>query len=149
MTCEKSRGRLEIRELWVVASGELGPYLTAVWGWQDVQQLGQIRRRRQLRRGVEWTEEWVTFATSLAPAATTPHELLTLLRGHWVIENRVHRVRDVSFDEDRNHGRRGATLLAAVRNMAISLFRWRGFRYAPDGWRFASANLHETVRWLL
>lgn len=89
------------------------------------------------------------MATSLAPATTTPGELLALLRRHWVIENRVHRVRDVSFDEDRNHGRQRVHLLAAIRNMAISLFRWRGFRYAPDGWRFASANLYETVRWLL
>ncbi len=149
MTCEKSRGRLEIRELWVVPRGELGPYLAAVWGWCDVQQLGQLRRQRQLRRGGAWTEEWVTFATSLAPSTTTPHELLALLRGHWVIENRVHRVRDVSFDEDRQHGRYRAAVLAAVRNIAISIYRWRGFRYAPDGWRFASANLHETVRWLL
>ncbi len=129
--------------------GELGPYLAAVLGWQDVRQVGRVRRRRQLRRGAAWTEEWVTIATSLAPTATSPDELLALLRRHWVIENRVHRVRDVSFDEDRNHGRRAASMLAAVRNMAISLFRWRGFRYAPDGWRFASANLHETVRWLL
>ncbi len=130
-------------------AGDLRPYLAAVWGWQDVQQIGRVRRRRQLRRGAEWTEEWVTIATSLAPSTTTSSELLALLRRHWVIENRVHRVRDVSFDEDRLHGRRVATMLAAVRNMAISLFRWRGFRYAPDGWRFASANLHETVRWLL
>ena len=149
MTREKSRGRIEIRELWVVPAGELGPYLAAVWGWRDVQQLGRVRRQRQLRRGAEWTEEWLTIATSLTPTAATPGELLTLLRGHWVIENRVHRVRDVSFHEDRLHGRRAATMLAAVRNLAICLFRWRGFRYAPDGWRFASANLHETVRWLL
>lgn len=91
----------------------------------------------------------MTIATSLAPTAISPDELLALVRRHWVIENRVHRVRDVSFDEDRQHGRQRAQILAAVRNMTISLFRWRGFRYAPDGWRFASANLHSTVRWLL
>lgn len=149
MTCEKSRGRIEIRELWVVPSGELGPYLSAVWGWHDVQQIGRVRRRRQLRRGAEWTEEWATIATSLAPTTTTPRELLALRRRHWVIENRVHRVRDVSFDEDRLHGRQRAAILAAVRNIAISIFRWRGFRYVPDGWRFASANLHQSLCWLL
>jgi hypothetical protein len=31
-TVEKSRGRLKIRELWVVAADELGPYLADEWG---------------------------------------------------------------------------------------------------------------------
>ncbi len=149
MTVEKSRGRLEIRELWMVPVGELGPYLEAVWGWQDVQQLGWVRRRRQVRRGEPWSEEWETVVTSLGATDGPPEKVLRLVRRHWVIENRVHRVRDVSFDEDRSHGRMRAQLLAWVRNTAMSLFRWRGFRYVPDGWRFTSAHLLESLTWLL
>jgi hypothetical protein len=66
-----------------------------------------------------------------------------------VIENQVHYVRDVSYSEDRLHGRLRAHMLAWVRNTAISLFRWRGFRYIPDGRRWASAHRDVTVRWLL
>src|SRR5512138_3168366 len=43
-TVEKSRGRLEIREVWVVAADELEAYLAEEWGWQGVRQLGWIRR---------------------------------------------------------------------------------------------------------
>jgi hypothetical protein len=146
---EKSRGRLEIRELWVVPAKELGPYLAAVWGWQDVQQVGWVRRRRQLHRHAPWTEEWVTIVTSLVPTVADPAALLRLVRQHWVIENRIHYVRDGSYGEDCLHGRRRAQTLAWVRNTAISLFRWRGFRYIPDGRRWASAHHDATVRWLL
>ncbi len=145
---EKSRGRLEIRELWIVPAQELGPYLADVWGWQDVAQVGWVRRRRQLRRTTPWTEEWVTVVTSLSPT-TPPDEILQLVRRHWVIENRVHYVRDGSYTEDRNHGRLRGQILAWVRNTAISLFRWRGFRYIPDGRRWASAHPDRTLRWLL
>ena len=135
--------------MWLVSAKELGPYLAAVWGWQDVQQVGWVRRRRQVRREAAWTEEWVTVVTSVAPADATPEDILRLVRQHWVIENRVHYVRDGSYGEDRNHGRQRGPLLAWVRNTAISLFRWRGFRYLPDGWRWTSAHPAATMRWLL
>ncbi len=89
-TIEKSRGRMELRELWLVGAAELGPYLANVWGWQAVRQVGWVRRWRQVRREAPWTEEWVTVVTSLAPAAATPEDILRLVRQHWVIENRVH-----------------------------------------------------------
>ncbi len=146
---EKSRGRLEIRELWLVAAGDLGPYLTDMWKWQDVAQLGWVRRRRQVRRDAPWTEEWVTVVTSLSSTAADPTDILRLVRGHWVIENRVHYVRDGTYAEDRQHGRQRGPMLAGIRNTAISVFRWRGFRYVPDGRRWASAHREATIRWLL
>ncbi len=128
---------------------ELGPYLADVWGWQDVRQVGWVRRRRQVRRDAPWSEQWVTIVTSLAPTTALPDEILRLVREHWVIENRVHYVRDGSYNEDRSHGRQRGYMLAWVRNTAISLLRWRGFRYIPDGWRWTSAHPEATIRWLL
>jgi hypothetical protein len=148
-TVEKLRGRIEIRELWLVPAGALGPYLADVWRWQDVAHLGWVRRQRQVRRGAAWTEERVTVVTSLSPTAADPTEILRLVRGHWVIENRVHYVRDGTYGEDRLHGRQRGQVLAGVRNTAMSVFRWRGFRYIPDGRRWASAHLDATMRWLL
>ena len=40
--------------------------------------------------------------TSLALPAVTPAHLLALWRGHWGIENKLHWIRDVTFDEDRS-----------------------------------------------
>lgn len=138
-----------MRALWLVPAAELGPYLAQVWKWQDVQQLGWVRRQRQVRRAAPWTTQWVTVVTSLAPADVMPEDILRLVRQHWVIENRVHYVRDGTYAEDRQHGRQRGQMLAWVRNTAISLFRWRGFRYVPDGRRWTSAHREATIRWLL
>jgi hypothetical protein len=52
------------------------------------------------------------------------------VRGHWGIENRLHWVRDVTFDEDRCQIRTGAApqVMAALRNLVIGLFRLSGVR---------------------
>ena len=51
--------------------------------------------------------------------------MLQLSHGHWSIENRLHWVRDVTFDEDRCRVRKGAgaQVIASLRNLAISLLR--------------------------
>lgn len=51
--------------------------------------------------------------------------LLALVRGHWTIENRLHWVRDVTFDEDRSQVRKGngPRVMATLRNVAISILR--------------------------
>jgi hypothetical protein len=57
-----------------------------------------------------------------------PERILALSRKHWSIENRLHWVRDVTFDEDRCRIRRGAgaQVMASLRNLAISLLRMAG-----------------------
>ncbi len=51
--------------------------------------------------------------------------MLALNRGHWGIENRLHWVRDVTFDEDRCQVRKGygPQVLACLRNFVIGLLR--------------------------
>src|ERR1019366_6364815 len=71
--------------------------------------------------------------------------LLALSRGHWTIENRLHWVRDVTFDEDRSRVRKGAgaQVMASLRNLAISLLRLAGARYiAPALRRCARSDSH-------
>jgi hypothetical protein len=149
-TIEKSRGRLEIREVWVVAAGELGPYLAAEWGWQDVEQIGWLRRWRKKRPHERWSVEEVTIVTSREGATTPPRHVLMLMRKHWCIENRVHRVRDVTFHEDQLHGRQIGGMLAWLRNMALNLIRrYRPKRFIPDVCSELTANLPIALRWLL
>ena len=59
------------------------------------------------------------------PGDAAPERLLELWRGHWRIENQVHWVRDVTFDEDRCQVRTGAApqVMAALRNLVIGLVR--------------------------
>ena len=127
-------GREEVRLLWALAdpfvtrfAGSLG---TAGTAWPHLAQVARVERRRTVRRrGHVRHEAEVGYAiTSLAPARAAAPALLGYLRGHWGIENRVHWVRDVTFDEDRSQTRTGAApqVMAACRNLALALLRRRG-----------------------
>nr|WP_258050037.1 hypothetical protein [Streptomyces finlayi] len=50
------------------------------------------------------------------------------MQSHWEIENRLHWVRDVTFDEDRSQVRTGNAprVMAGLRNTAITLLRLDG-----------------------
>lgn len=149
-TIEKSRGRLEIRELWVVEAGELGPYLAEDWGWVGVAQIGWLRRWRKKRPHDLWSVEEVTIVTSRSAVSLPAQRLLKLLRQHWAIENSVHWVRDMTFHEDRLHGRQVGVCLAWLRNLAINLIRrHRPGAFLPDVWSELSAYLPTALRWLL
>jgi len=72
--------------------------------------------------------ETVYGITSMSAERADPERILALSRTHWSIENRLHWVRDVTFDEDRCRIRRGAgaQMMASLRNLAISLLRMAG-----------------------
>ena len=83
------------------------------------------------------TTETVYAITSLESIRATPARLLDSSRKHWCIENRLHYVRDVTFDEDRSRVRRGAgaQVMASIRNLALSILRIAGARYIPSALR--------------
>jgi len=89
------------------------------------------------------------MVTSRTAARSDPADLLALLRGHWTIENRVHWVRDMSFHEDRLHGRAIGGMLSWLRNMAINLIRrvWPA-SLIPDAWSRLSLDPRIALRWL-
>ena len=92
-------------------------------------QVFRIERLTTDLRGGNARRETAYGVTSLSPEVAPPKRLLELARGHWHIENRLHWVRDVTFDEDRSQVRTGSgpRVLATLRNLAISLFRLKGF----------------------
>ncbi|BCB73636.1 hypothetical protein Pflav_000460 [Phytohabitans flavus] len=57
-----------------------------------------------------------------------PAQLAAWIRGHWSIENKIHWVRDVTYDEDRSQIRigTGPQVMAALRNAAIGALRAAG-----------------------
>ena len=71
------------------------------------------------------TTEVVHLICSLPMDQARPEQVAAWARGHWAIENRLHWVRDVVFDEDRHQLRtgNGPQIMAALRNLAISLIR--------------------------
>jgi predicted transposase YbfD/YdcC len=114
--------RLEVREL--ALTSDLNEWAD----WPGLEQVGRLTCLR--RRKGETSVETSYLITSLSPEQATPAQLLSLARGHWSIENKLHWVRDVTFDEDRCQIRTGAApqVMAALRNLVIGLLRLRGVR---------------------
>lgn len=127
---------MECRQVWLVDSRALGAYLDQELDWPGVQLCGQLRRSRRARQQTAWeSQETLVWVSSLPRERVTPRTINTMLRGYWAIENGLFRVRDVSCDEDRLHGRAIGLFLSVARNLAISIIRRQGYRYIPDGWR--------------
>ena len=83
-----------------------------------------LHGRTRIRKGTR-TVELAYAITSLTPEEAGPARLLRLWRGHWRIENRLHWVRDVTFDEDRSQVRTEVApqVMAAFCNAVIGLLR--------------------------
>lgn len=68
------------------------------------------------------------YVTSLGPEQATFAQIAHVIRTRWGIENRLHWIRDVVFDEDRHTTRRANTtrLWTLLRSTAISLIHLAG-----------------------
>jgi len=121
-TVDGGHGRIEQRRL------ETSDVLRGYSAWPGLGQVFQLERQVVSKKTGEVREEVVAGVTSLAPERADAARLLTLVRGHWHIENKSHWVRDVTFDEDRSQVRCGniPQVMAALRNTVIGLTRWAG-----------------------
>lgn len=88
--------------------------------------------------------------SSLTPQRASAADLLRYVRGHWEIENRLHYVRDVTFDEDRSQVRRGSgpQAMASLRNLAISLLRIAGATNIASATRHIGRRSDQALRLL-
>lgn len=119
---DTGHGRQEQRRLRV--SSELNAWAD----WPHLAQVGELVHSWQAKG--ETHQETSYLITSLSREEASPARLLRLMRGHWGIENRLHWVRDVTFDEDRCQIRSGAApqVMSALRNLVIGLLRLKRVR---------------------
>ena len=135
-TVNKGHGRIEVRQL--RASTELNEYLAATW--IDVAQVFEIER--EIVRNGKATQEVVYGITSLPPAEADPEQVLTMVRRHWHLENRVHWRRDVTLGEDgcQVKQRKAAQVLAALNNGVLTLMDHLGVANVKAQMREFAAN---------
>jgi predicted transposase YbfD/YdcC len=116
-----SHGRIETRTMKVLT-------VPRGIGFPYARQIMQITRERVQVTTGKRTIETVYAICSVSFEQAKPRQLAAWLRNHWGIENAVHWVRDVTYDEDRSTLRTGTApqVAATLRNTAISLHRIDG-----------------------
>jgi predicted transposase YbfD/YdcC len=96
--------------------------------WARLTSLVQVSATRTV--GEETSREWRYYISSLP--GDDAEFLGGLIREHWGVENRLHWVLDVSFQEDACRVRQlhGATNLALIRKTALNLLKQNTSRKA-------------------
>ncbi|MBI4067432.1 ISAs1 family transposase [Candidatus Gottesmanbacteria bacterium] len=139
---EKSKGRIEKRMLWM--SQDLTEYLN----WPGLTHVFKVQRDRSDK--TQKTTEVIYGIASLPEEYSSIQNLGRYLRGHWSIENKLHRVRDVSFHEDSSTIRTGKApqVMAMLRNLVISVFKRGTIKSYPQAFRRFSAHPEELFAFL-
>ena len=116
-TVDGDHGRIETRCYWITSDIE---WLGAKAFWANLQSIDMVESHHDLGDEVEIGTRY--FATSLpCDGARFAHAVLQ----HWGIENALHWVLDVSFDEDACRIRKdqGARTFSVLRHIASNLSR--------------------------
>jgi predicted transposase YbfD/YdcC len=109
-----------------------------------------VRHRTDTRTGKQ-SRETVYVITDLTSRQASPERIATILRAHWVIENRLHFVRDTAFRKDASKIRTGHSPenMATLRSFAINQLRDAGHTNIAAGLRTTALRPYERPLTLL
>lgn len=116
-TTDADHGRIENRKYWITSDLSL---LENSALWAGLKSIGIVESTVETTNKI--TRERRYFITSIAPDATV---FSHAVRSHWLIENRLHWVLDVTFGEDHSRIRshHAAKNFAIIRHLALSLLQ--------------------------
>ena len=112
---EHNRGRLEIRFLQCL---EVQPSQV---GFPAARLAARLETR--VKRQGKWHREVVYLVSSLTLEELQAEEMLSLKRGYWVVESRLHHCLDITLREDESRVRTpgAARVLGTIRRVVVSL----------------------------
>ncbi len=113
---EAGHHRLEKRSCWVLPVAQMGLYKQEQWS--GLKTIVMVKRKRHLWNKVQTQTQF--YLSSLPSNAKV---ISQAIRQHWGIENQLHWVLDVTFNEDSSRIRQGHSPenFTLLRRMAISL----------------------------
>jgi predicted transposase YbfD/YdcC len=116
----KDHGRIEIRQCWTVSDPEYLANIRDLKRWEGIQTLVMILSERRIGEESEVQDRY--FISSLESNA---EKILRAKRSYWGIENRLHWVLDIAFNEDRSRVRKdnAPQNFAVLRHMALNLLK--------------------------
>ncbi len=141
---DKGHGRLEHRHL--ICSAELNEWVAD--RWVGVEQVFRLERKTTLLKAGKERHQIVHGITNLAFKQADARDLLTLIRGHWSIENRLHWRRDVTLGEDGCQSCTAAapSIFACLNSALLSLMDRLGVVNVARQARFFDAHLDQAVQ---
>lgn len=118
-TVDKNHGRLEIRECWTISDPEVLRHLRGFANWKKLMTVSRIRSQRQIGDEISCDDRFHIASI------TGAKRVLSAVRSHWGIENGLHWVLDIAFDEDRCRLRKdhGPENFAVLRHIALNLLK--------------------------
>jgi predicted transposase YbfD/YdcC len=118
-TFSKGHGRSERRECWTISDLEVLQYLRGFEKWEKLRTVSRIRSHR-----TEGERTSIEDRYHIASLTGAKH-ILTVVRSHWGIENRLHWVLDIAFAEDRCRVRKDnrPENFAILRHIALNLLK--------------------------
>ena len=119
-TVNKNHGRIEIRQCWAISDPEYLSSIREKGRWPGLKSLIRIESERKIG---ETSESQVSyFITSLENDAK---KILHAKRCHWGVENSLHWVLDIAFNEDHSRVRKDNSPqnFAIIRHMALNLLK--------------------------
>jgi len=122
---QQSRGRSEQRQVCIYQAGKAQQQ-----SWPGLRWFILVKRSGK-RQGENY--ERISYYIS-SYKSKRAQVFAAGIRGHWLIENRLHWQKDVTFREDacRIHSGQAAENLSLLINMAINLMRNNGFKSIKD-----------------
>ncbi len=146
-TWDKGHGRLEHRH--IICSPDLNDWFAR--DWHGLEQVFRLERTRLMLKTGSLEHEVVYGLSSLSMQQAPPARMLSLIRDHWAIENKLHYRRDGSLGEDACQTRTGPVphLLAQLNSMVLSLMDRAGVHNVARQMRYFDAHPEQALALLL
>ena len=123
-TVEKEHGRIETRKVWSTSTQGRLWQNDQDQDWPGLTSVVLVEAQRQVEGKTTVEQRYYISSRSGTQEHAAKH-LGHIFRQHWAIENRLHWVLDMAFDEDRCRVRlgQGARNLAVLRKIALNLLK--------------------------
>ncbi len=139
-THERGHGRNEYRRIEVITTDAQEA------SWPFASQIGRIHRQRPDLKSGKLSRETVYIISSASEAEASAMKLLSLNRGHWGVENRLHYAKDRLMDEDRCRSSHSTVfrILSSMCSLTVLLLRKTKLSIKRSRTRLAS-RVHEAI----
>lgn len=141
-TCEQNRGRTENRKVQIYfVPDQIDP------GWKNLKRIIHLKRFGYRPDKGEYDENHFYI---LSRPINNAQVIGQAIRNHWAIENSLHYVKDVRFNEDKNKitQENPATILSIFQDIAINLYRCKGYRSIKKATIHHANKIKELLRYI-